>query len=127
MSNHYHIVVEVEPRRVMQWSDAEVVRRWQYLRTITSKRTHRYLSAASVLKHPERIRELRARLGSLSWYMRYINEPMARISNHVDGCKGHFWEGRFKSIALLDEVATLSCMAYVDLNPVRARLATKLH
>ena len=55
--------------------------------------------------------------------MRNLNEPIARQANEEEHGKGCFWESRYNSQALLDEAALLSCMACVDLNPVRASIA----
>lgn len=130
MSNHYHIVLSVNPTEANHWSDEEVVDKWLSLsqQNADSKHTEEYqaLRKSMLLQDTERLIEIRERLGSLSWFMRFINEPLARLANSEDGCKGRFWEGRFKSQRLLDELAILACMVYVDLNPIRAGLTEEV-
>ncbi|RQO62497.1 transposase [Paucibacter sp. KBW04] len=127
MSNHYHLVVRVNPQSAAQWSEKEVARRWQLFFGQHVLVT-RYLqgqcgTAAERAAAQKMLQVWRERLCSLSWFMRVFNEKLARQANAEDGCTGRFWEGRFRSQALLDEVGLLACMAYVDLNPVRAGMA----
>jgi hypothetical protein len=53
-----------------------------------------------------------------------LNEFIARMANTEDKVKGRFWESRFKCQVLLDDISIITCMAYVDLNPIRAGLAS---
>ena len=127
MSNHLHVVLYVDPTAVQAWSGDEVARRWALLFPRKDEtEAERDLRIAVLSADPERIEVLRSRLGSLSWFMRCLTEPIARWANAEDACKGRFWEGRFKSQALLDDAALLAAMAYVDLNPVRAGIAAEL-
>ncbi len=127
MSNHYHIVVRVDKERALAWSRDEVLAQWLKIFS-GSVLINRYLageklSKAEIKKLDEIVENYRMRLFDLSWFMRVLNESIARMANKEDNVKGRFWEGRFKSQALLDEAAILSVMAYVDLNPIRAGIA----
>ena len=127
MSNHYHLVLRIDTATLESLTDRDVATRWTQIFK-GHVLVQRYLAGAT-MDNAERtavsdmLQEYRARLGDISWFMRCLNEHVARKANDEDGCKGRFWEGRFKSQALLDEKALLACMAYVDLNPVRAGMA----
>lgn len=131
MSNHYHVVLQVDRERALAWSNEEVVERWMQLYK-GDLLVDQWLQNPESLNKPtlnavyELIEKWRHRLYSLEWFMRGVNETIARMANEEENCKGRFWEGRYKSQALLDEGAVLSCMAYVDLNPVRAQVADDL-
>ena len=127
MSNHLHVVLYIDLETVNRWSDREVVEQWHKLFNGTDL-TQKFAKGdvieecmVAVLKHL--IATYRSRLCDISWFMRCLNEPIARQANYEDNCTGHFWEGRFKSQALLDEAAVLACMTYVELNPIRAKMA----
>jgi hypothetical protein len=127
MSNHVHLVVRTRPEVVSGWSDEEVARRW--LRLCPGRKDPLAVAREEdvrfevLLKDAEKLKVCRERLGNLSWFMRGLSEQIARRANEEDGCKGRFWEGRFKCQRLADAGAVAACMAYVDLNPVRADLA----
>ncbi len=127
MHNHYHVVLHVDREQALAWDEREVVIRWHRLFSGTFY-SRRYLADEPLHREETRvlkghIEQWRGRLMDLSWYMRCLNEAIARQANAEDECTGRFWEGRFKSQALLDERALAACMAYVDLNPIRAQVA----
>ncbi len=92
MSNHYHVVVHIHTNTT--WSKREVLRRWHSLFNDT------YLSQSFAAGEPllpaqievldQDIETWRERLCSLSWFMKVMNESIARRANLEDKCTGHF-------------------------------------
>ncbi len=128
MSNHYHVVLHINKAQALSWSQYEVIQAWHQLFSgnLLSKRYVKgeALGKAELVVLKQSVKIWRQRLMDISWFMRVLNEHIARQANEEDVCSGRFWEGRFKSQALLDEAALLACMTYVDLNPIRAGIAT---
>lgn len=119
MSNHYHLVLFINEPEANTWNDDQVIKHWERIFPADAKAL-KYLSQKEI---EYKIAMWRQRLMDISWFMRCLNESIARVSNKEEDKKGRFWEGRFKSQALLDEGAVLSAMVYVDLNPIRAKIA----
>ena len=130
MSNHTHLVLRINKQKADSLSVKDIIRRWHRLykgmllsQWYIDAAESTTLSKAEIETVNNLAEVYRKRLYDISWFMRLLNEYIARRANKEDECTGHFWEGRFKSQALLDEASLAACMAYVDLNPVRACLA----
>ena len=130
MNNHYHLVLKIDTDKAKSLSNKEVISRWCKVTKGHAVAT-KYINGETLIEGERLLldgllAEWHERLSSISWFMRCLNEDVARRANREDECKGAFWEGRFKSQALLDEQALLACMVYVDLNPIRSGIADTL-
>lgn len=127
LDNHLHVLCRLDPDRSKEWSAEEIVRRWikvyppRSLAMDDEKVVQMWIERHA--KDSQRVEVLRERLQDLGWFMKALKEPLARLANKSDGCRGTFWEARYKSIAVLDTEALLATCAYIDLNPVAAGVA----
>ena len=131
MSNHFHIIVYYDPLASQTWSDTEVVDRW--LKVCPPRDAGGVVTSATVqiarsqlINDPDNLIRIRNTLGSLSMFMKFLKQPIARRANREDNTNGHFFDQRFYSGALLNDDAVLAAMAYVDLNPIRAKIAQSI-
>ena len=129
MNNHYHLVLKLCPEQLDELDDDGIIERWCALfkgpLLIQRYRDGDDLRPLERITVSDIVTVWRKKLASISWFMRCLNQPIARQANLEDECTGKFWESRFNSQALKSEEALLSCMAYVDLNPVRAGIADR--
>ena len=133
MSNHLHLTLRNRPDIVSTWSDHEVARRWltafpgycqahvDFYKSKPTAPSDDDIRALS--RDKERIKTLRGRLSDISTFMWGLNNYLSKLFNMIDKKKGSFWDGRYKSQALLDDIALLICGLYIDLNPIRAGIA----
>lgn len=128
LDNHLHILCRLDPGVASTWSDEEVMRRWIaiYAPSGLNKKSSAFVNMwiDEQCKDARRVACFRERLQNLGWFMKALKEPLSRLANKEDDCKGTFWESRYKSIAILDEEALLATCAYIDLNPVAAGIAS---
>jgi hypothetical protein len=127
MDNHLHVLLRIDPEVAEAWSDLEVVQRWGKLFPPRDKSrqpipvTEQWIQER--LADPAWLVIARRRLQNVGWFMKCLKEPLARLANRQDQTRGTFFEGRFKSIAVVGDEALLKVCVYIDLNPVAAKVA----
>ena len=62
---------------------------------------------------------------ALPQMMQAVGRRYVRLFNDAHARTGTLWEGRYKSTLIQTERYLLACMAYIDLNPVRAGIAAE--
>ena len=132
MSNHYHILVRVDPR-AKEADDKELGRRF---RTLYGEGKCPYINmdarrVASVLDSKlddaEAVRaHLKSRMGDLAGFMKTLKQRYSVWYNGERGRVGTLWAERYKSCVVQDSPHVLRVVgAYIELNPVRAGLAER--
>lgn len=94
-SNHYHLLVRLAPDHAETWSTNEVMERWEKLDKIATPveiGLVRDAITATGVPTEELIEVRRQHLTNLSWFMKCLNEHIARRANLEDRCTGSFWD-----------------------------------
>jgi len=114
MGNHFHLVVRMHIGD--EYADDEVSRRYGlYYQNDKIKRA----------PMPNQIPALRQKWENLSEFMKDIKQGFSRYYNKRHKRRGFFWSDRFKSVLVENGETLINCLAYVDLNPVRAGIVDR--
>ena len=112
MGNHFHILVKMIPED--RFSDEEV-----------TERLEQFYGENKVGAGEGQLALIREKLASLSEFVREIKVNFTRFYNKRHGRRGYFWGGRFKSVIVEKGETLINCLAYIDLNPVRAGIVER--
>lgn len=110
MGNHYHMLISM---KLPTFNLQELKRRFEILQTTHATRKPFPMTVKA-------ISQLFNRFTDLSYFMKEVNESIAREVNRLNGSGGPVWGDRFKSVLLEDSSAVFTCMTYIAMNPVRA-------
>ena len=111
MGNHFHLLVKMFPE--YKFSDEDI--KIRYSDFYGDDRAFAYGQVPS----------LREKLSNLSEFVREIKVGFARYYNRQHNRRGYFWGDRFKSVIVEKGETLINCLAYIDLNPLRAGLVDR--
>jgi REP element-mobilizing transposase RayT len=111
LGNHFHILVRMFPEH--KFTDEEIKKRYEKFYG-----DERAFAAGQ-------IPSLREKLSNLSEFVREIKVGFTRYYNKRHNRRGYFWGDRFKSVIVENGETLINCLAYIDLNPLRAGLVER--
>jgi REP element-mobilizing transposase RayT len=111
MGNHFHLLVKMIPDN--RFTDEEIQKRFETFYGDSRDFTE------------GQIPYLRVKLSSLSEFIRDIKVGFARYYNRRHNRRGYFWGDRFKSVIVDNGETLVNCLAYIDLNPLRAGMVSR--
>ena len=111
MGNHFHLLVRVFPEH--NYTDEDIKRRYEAF------------YGEEQLFADGWIPSLREKLSNLSEFVREIKVGFTRYYNRRHYRRGYFWGDRFKSVIVENGETLINCLAYIDLNPIRAGLVER--
>jgi REP element-mobilizing transposase RayT len=111
MGNHFHILLRMFPDH--KFTDEDIKKR--FVGFYGDERVF-----ADGL-----IPSLREKLSNLSEFVREIKVGFARYYNRRHHRRGYFWGDRFKSVIVENGETLINCIAYIDLNPLRAGIVVR--
>ncbi|MCB4203764.1 transposase [Deferribacterales bacterium Es71-Z0220] len=111
MSNHFHLVIKSE--LPSSYTKQDILKR---LNMLYPKRKD--FSDEEIKKHREKFSDI-------SEYMKSIKLTFSRWFNKLHDRKGYLWGDRFKSVLIESGEALVNTIAYIDLNPIRAKIVKR--
>ena len=111
MGNHFHLLVKIFPE--YKFADEDIKKRYEDF--YGHDRSFAY----------GQVPALREKLSNLSEFVREIKVGFARYYNKRHNRRGYFWGDRFKSVIVEKGETLINCLAYIDLNPLRAGIVNK--
>ncbi|WP_027186448.1 transposase [Desulfovibrio inopinatus] len=111
MGNHFHLLVRMFPSSTMHDDD------------VAARLRRRYGDDVAIT--PATLKHYRQKWSSLSEFMRELKQTFSRYYNKKHQRRGYLWAERFKSVLVEDGRTLINCLAYIDLNPIRAALVAR--
>ena len=112
MGNHFHLLVKIKTSE--NYSDSDVRRR-----------VGSYYQDEKRFVTDGQIPFFRDKLSNLSEFVKEIKQRFSRYYNKLHGRRGYFWGDRFKSVIVENGDTLVNCLAYIDLNPIRANIVKR--